>query len=125
VQFLTAGNTEFKGDHRVKAVVSLELVPLLARKGADEALRDAGLHTNTGDARRELCPKGISDRPTARARAEGKPGHDTPRSRVRFPVGERLAHDTGILGMCSLGAASLAAEAGGRGRESGAMAKAY
>jgi hypothetical protein len=30
VTFLTAGNTEFKADHRVQAVVWLELVPPLA-----------------------------------------------------------------------------------------------
>jgi hypothetical protein len=46
--------------------------------GVNEDRGDAGLHTNTGDARRELCPKGISDRPTARARAEGQPGQQTP-----------------------------------------------
>src|ERR1700674_134482 len=71
--------------------------PLAPTRGADDGLGDAGLHTKTGYARRELCPKGISDRPTARARAEGKPGRDTPRSGVRSPAGERLAHDTGIL----------------------------
>jgi len=53
-KFLTAGNTEFKADHRVKAVVWLGLVPLLASKGADEALGDAGLHTNTGTKKSRL-----------------------------------------------------------------------
>ena len=49
MKFLTAGNAEFKADHRVKAVVWLELVPTARHIGADEALGDAGLHTNTGN----------------------------------------------------------------------------
>jgi hypothetical protein len=52
VEILTAGNVEFKADHRAIAVVWLELVPLLARKGADEALGDAGQHKNTGNKNR-------------------------------------------------------------------------
>jgi hypothetical protein len=54
VKFLTAGNTEFKADHRVKAVVWLELVPTARHIGADEALGDAGLHTNTGNKKSRL-----------------------------------------------------------------------
>jgi hypothetical protein len=49
LEFLTAGNTEFKADRRAKAVVWLELVPTARHKGADEALGDAGLQTNTGN----------------------------------------------------------------------------
>ena len=61
----------------MNAVVGFETVPP-APIGANEDRADAGQHINTGDARRELCPKGISDRPTARARAEGQPGQQTP-----------------------------------------------
>jgi hypothetical protein len=76
-------------------------------KGADEALGDAGLHTNTGDARRELCPKGISDRPTARVRAEGKLGQQTPLSQVRSLTGRRPAPDIGQPGYTVLECAPL------------------
>jgi hypothetical protein len=61
----------------MNARVGFETVPA-APSGANEDRADAGQPNNTGDARRELCPKGISDRPTARARAEGQPGQQTP-----------------------------------------------
>ena len=61
---------EFKVDLAMDARVGIGTVPA-APPGVNEVQADAGQHTNTGDARRELCPKGISDRPTARARAEG------------------------------------------------------
>ena len=62
----------------MNARVGFETVPAAPRRVANEDRADAGQHNNTGDARRELCPKGISDRPTARARAEGQPGQQTP-----------------------------------------------
>jgi hypothetical protein len=78
VPFLATRLVEFSSRPSPQAVVWLELVPTARPRGADEALGDAGLHTNTGYARRELCPKGISDRSIARARAERKPGQLTP-----------------------------------------------
>ena len=85
VKFPTAGK-EFKADLAMYAVVGFETVPP-APIGANEDRGDAGLHINTGDARRELCPKGISDRPIARARAEGQPGLSTPDCQVRSLTG--------------------------------------
>jgi hypothetical protein len=55
VQFLTAGKNQFKADFAMNAQVGLSTVPA-APMAQNEGLGDAGLHTNTGDARRELCP---------------------------------------------------------------------
>jgi hypothetical protein len=66
--FLATRSVEFDADHHVQAVVWLELAPTARLRGADEALGDAGLHTNTGYSRRELYPwhgnrLGISESP--------------------------------------------------------------
>src|SRR5262245_58812936 len=46
------------------------------KRHASRWTADAGLLTNTGYARRELGPRGTSDRSIARACAERKPRHD-------------------------------------------------
>jgi hypothetical protein len=56
VQSLTTGNVEFKADLAMNARVGFETVPA-APQGANEDRADAGQHNNTGDARRELCPR--------------------------------------------------------------------
>ncbi len=88
------------------AQVGFETVPA-AQESANEDRADAGQHINTGHARRELCPKGISDRPIARARAEGQPGLSTPDCQVRSLTGRRLAPDIGQPGYTVLECASL------------------
>jgi len=55
-RFPTAGNVGSKADLAMYAVVGFETVPP-APIGANEDRADAGQHTNTGDARRELCPE--------------------------------------------------------------------
>ena len=78
VKFPTAGNFEFKADLAMNAVVGFATVPpapLLARMRS----KLMPVSTSTPGCTAGTLPrKGISDRPTARARAEGKPGHDTP-----------------------------------------------
>ena len=98
-------------------MVWLGLVPLLKTevnfRVADEALGDAGLHTNTGDARRELCL--VRGFPTARLPERGlreNQGKRTPLSSVGghglvIVAGERLATDNRHPGYTVLECAPL------------------
>jgi hypothetical protein len=86
VQFLTAGNVEFKADLAMNAQVGFETVP--AAPLAQMRIELMPVSTPTPEMRGgNFAPLGISDRPTARARAEGKPGPLTPQGVRRFGQG--------------------------------------
>ena len=124
VPFLATRHVEFSSRPSPQAVVWLELVPTARRKAlmklSEMPVSSLTPETHGGN----FAPRGISDRPTARARAEGKPEQYTPRDR-RAGRGGELALDKRHSGYTVQDSAPLeprpSAMREGRVAESGAM----